>query len=96
MPAKKPLGKWRMPAKEDIEAPRAKRSSKQEPVATCAKNARREKKEEQLTRKIEETRAELKDDGHIALAPAMITLPEFEEERMALMAEEHDILVGTG
>ena len=58
-----------------------------------AKDARREKKEEQLTRKIEETRAELKDDGHIALAPAMITLPEFEEERMALMAEEHDILV---
>ena len=58
-----------------------------------AKDARREKKEEQLTRKIEETRAELKDDGHIALAPATITLPEFEEERMALMAEEHDILV---
>ena len=39
------------------------------------------------------TRAELKQDGHIELAPAMITLPEFEEERMALMAEEHDILV---
>ena len=58
-----------------------------------AKEARREKKDEQLTKKIEETRAELKDDGHIALAPAMITLPEFEEERMALMAEEHDILV---
>jgi hypothetical protein len=58
-----------------------------------AKEARREKKEEQLTKKIEETRAELKDDGHIQVAPAMITLPEFEEERMALMAEEHDILV---
>ena len=58
-----------------------------------AKEARREKKDEQLTKKIEETRAELKDDGHIALAPAMITLPEFEEERMALMAEEHDIMV---
>ena len=58
-----------------------------------AKEARREKKDEQLTKKIEETRAELRDDGHIALAPAMITLPEFEEERMALMAEEHDILV---
>ena len=58
-----------------------------------AKEARREKKDEQLTKKIEETRAELKDDGYIALAPAMITLPEFEEERMALMAEEHDILV---
>jgi len=58
-----------------------------------AKEARREKKDEQLTKKIEETRAELKDDGHISLAPAMITLPEFEEERMALMAEEHDILV---
>ena len=58
-----------------------------------AKEARRDKKDEQLTKKIEETRAELKDDGHISLAPAMITLPEFEEERMALMAEEHDILV---
>ena len=58
-----------------------------------AKEARREKKEEQLTKKIEVTRAELKDDGHIQVAPAMITLPEFEEERMALMAEEHDILV---
>ena len=58
-----------------------------------AKEARREKKDEKLTKKIEETRAELKDDGHIALAPAMITLPEFEEERMALMAEEHNILV---
>lgn len=58
-----------------------------------AKEARREKKDEQLTKKIEETRAELKEDGHIPLTPAMITLPEFEEERMALMAEEHDILV---
>ena len=58
-----------------------------------AKEARREKKDVQLTKKIEETRAELKEDGHIQLAPAMITLPEFEEDRMALMAEEHDILV---
>ena len=58
-----------------------------------AKESRKEKKEEKLTKKIEETRAELKQDGHIELAPAMITLPEFEEERMALMAEEHDILV---
>jgi hypothetical protein len=58
-----------------------------------AKESRKEKKEEKLTQKIEETRAELKQDGHIELAPAMITLPEFEEERMSLMAEEHDILV---
>ena len=58
-----------------------------------AVESRREKKEEKLTQKIEETRAELKDDGFIELTPAMITLPEFEEERMALMAEEHDILV---
>ena len=55
--------------------------------------AKREKKEEKLTQKIEDTKAELKDDGFIDLAPAMITLPEFEEERMALMGEEHDILV---
>ena len=58
-----------------------------------AKEARREKKDEQLTKKIEETKAELKEDGHIPLTPAMITLPEVEEERLALMAEEHDILV---
>ena len=58
-----------------------------------AKEARREKKDEKLTKKIEDTKAELKEDGHIPLTPAMITLPEFEEERMALMAEEHDILV---
>ena len=58
-----------------------------------AVDAKRERKEEKLTQKIEETRAELKEDGFIELAPAMITLPEFEEQRMALMAEEHEILV---
>jgi hypothetical protein len=58
-----------------------------------AVEAKREKKDEKLTQKIEETRAELKEDGHIPLVPAMVTLPEFEEERMAVMAEEHDILV---
>ena len=58
-----------------------------------AVEARKEKKHEKLTEKIEQTKSELKDDGHIALAPAMIILPEFEEERMAVMAEEHDILV---
>ena len=68
-------------------------AAKTSKAVSDAKEARREKKDEQLTEKIEETRAELKDDGHIPLAPAMITLPEFEEERMALMAEEHDILV---
>jgi F0F1-type ATP synthase assembly protein I len=58
-----------------------------------AVDAKRERKEEKLTQKIEDTRAELKEDGFIELAPAMITLPEFEEQRMALMAEEHEILV---
>lgn len=68
-------------------------AAKTSKAVSDAKEARREKKDEQLTKKIEETRAELKDDGHISLTPAMITLPEFEEERMALMAEEHNILV---
>ena len=68
-------------------------ASKTSQAVADAKDARREKKEEQLTKKIEETRAELKDDGHIELAPAMIMLPEFEDERLALMAEEHEILV---
>ena len=58
-----------------------------------AKEERREKKEEKLTKLIEDTKAELKEHGHLVEPPAMITLPEFEEERMALMAEEHDILV---
>ena len=58
-----------------------------------AVQARKDKKHEKLTQKIEDTKAELKDDGYITVAPAMITLPEFEEERMAVMADEHDILV---
>jgi hypothetical protein len=62
-------------------------------AVTNAVEAKKERKEEKLTEKIEQTKAELKDDGFIEVAPAMITLPEFEEERMALMAEEHDILV---
>ena len=62
-------------------------------AVTNAVEAKKERKEERLTEKIEQTKAELKDDGFIEVAPAMITLPEFEEERMALMAEEHDILV---
>jgi multisubunit Na+/H+ antiporter MnhE subunit len=67
--------------------------SKTNEAVTQRAEAKREKKEEKLTQKIEETKAELKDDGFIDIAPAMITLPEFEEERMALMGEEHDILV---
>jgi len=58
-----------------------------------AVESKREKKEERLTEKIEATQAELKEEGYIAPVPAMVTLPEFEEERMAVMAEEHDILV---
>ena len=58
-----------------------------------AKESRKERKEEKLNQKIEETRAELREEGYIGSTPEMITLPEFEEERMALMAEEHDILV---
>ena len=53
-------------------------------VVSNAVESRREKKEEKLTQKIEETRAELKDDGFIELTPTMIALPEFEEERMAV------------
>ena len=57
------------------------------------KEDRREKKDEKLSLLIEETKAELREHGHLSDPPVMITLPEFEEERMALMAEEHDILV---
>ena len=67
--------------------------SKTNEAVSSAVEAKRERKDEKLTQKIEDTRAELKEDGFIELAPAMITLPEFEEQRMALMAEEHEILV---
>ena len=68
-------------------------ANKTSEAVSDAVQARKDKKHEKLTQKIEDTKAELKDDGYIAVAPAMITLPEFEEERMAVMAEEHDILV---
>ena len=58
-----------------------------------AVEAKREQKDERLTQKIEATQAELKAEGIIDPVPAMVTLPEFEEERMALMEEEHNILV---
>lgn len=68
-------------------------ANKTSEAVSDAVQARKDKKHEKLTQKIEDTKAELKDDGYITVAPAMITLPEFEEERMAVMADEHDILV---
>jgi len=68
-------------------------ANKTSEAVSDAVQARKDKKHEKLTQKIEDTKAELKDDGFITVAPAMITLPEFEEERMAVMADEHDILV---
>jgi hypothetical protein len=62
-------------------------------VVSTAVESKKERKEEKLTQKIEETRAELKEEGPLHVVPTMITLPEFEEQRMAVMAEEHDILV---
>lgn len=62
-------------------------------AVSTAVESKKERKEEKLTQKIEETRAELKEEGPLHVVPTMITLPEFEEERMAVMAEEHDILV---
>lgn len=58
-----------------------------------AVEAKKERKEEKRAKKLEDTKAEIRDDGFIEIAPEMITLPEFEGERMAIMAEEHDVLV---
>ena len=44
-------------------------SGKTSQAVADAKESRKEKKEEKLTKMIEETRAELKEDGHIELAP---------------------------
>jgi hypothetical protein len=62
-------------------------------AVSSAIEAKKERSDEKLTKKIEETRAELKQVGTIETVPVMVTLPEFEEQRMAVMAEEHDVLV---
>ncbi len=58
-----------------------------------AVEAKKERKEEKQAQKLEDAKTELRDDGFIEIAPEMITLPEFEGERMAIMSEEHDVLV---
>lgn len=58
-----------------------------------AVEASKERKEEKQAQKLEDAKAEIRDDGFIEIAPEMITLPEFEGERMAIMSEEHDVLV---
>ena len=51
--------------------------SKTNEAVSNAVESRREKKEEKLTQKIDETRAELKDNlAFIDVAPTMITLPQ--------------------
>ena len=58
-----------------------------------AVEAKKERKEEKRAQKLEDAKAEIRDEGFIEIAPEMITLPEFEGERMAIMTEEHDVLV---
>jgi F0F1-type ATP synthase assembly protein I len=58
-----------------------------------AMEAKKERADGKLTKQIEETRAELKQNGPIETVPVMVTLPEFEQERMEVMAEEHAVLV---
>lgn len=58
-----------------------------------AVEAKKERKEQKQAQKLEDTKSELRDNGFINIAPEMITLPEFEGERMAIMSEEHDVLV---
>jgi len=58
-----------------------------------AVEAKKERKEQKQAQKLEDTKSELREDGFIEKTPEMITLPEFEGERMAIMSEEHDVLV---
>ena len=67
--------------------------SKTSEAVTQAVESKKERKEDKITQKLEDTKAELRDDGFISSTPEMITLPEFEGERMAIMSDEHDILV---
>ena len=53
----------------------------------------KEKRQKKLEEKIEKAKTELSEDGLLDDVPSMITLPEFEQERMEIAAEQNDTMI---
>ena len=53
----------------------------------------KEKRQKKRDEKIEKAKSELSEDGLLDDVPSMITLPEFEQERMEIAAEQNDTMI---
>lgn len=53
----------------------------------------KEKRQKKRDEKIEKAKSELRGDGLLDDVPSMITLPEFEQERMEIAAEQNDTMI---
>ena len=53
----------------------------------------KEKRQKKREEKIEKAKSELSEDGLLDDVPSMITLPEFEQERMEIAAEQNDTMI---
>ena len=53
----------------------------------------KEKRQKKHEEKIEKAKTELSEDGLLDDVPSMITLPEFEQERMEIAAEQNDTMI---
>ena len=53
----------------------------------------KEKRQKKREEKIERAKSELSEDGLLDDVPSMITLPEFEQERMEIASEQNDTMI---
>ena len=53
----------------------------------------KQKRDAKKQKKLEEARTELSTEGLLNDVPSMVTLPEFEQERMSIVSEQNDNLV---
>ena len=53
----------------------------------------KQKRDAKKQQKLEDARSELSSEGLLNDVPSMVTLPEFEEERMSIVSEQNDNLV---
>ncbi len=56
-------------------------------------NENKQKRDIKKQKKLEEARQELSSEGLLNDVPSMVTLPEFEQERMSLVSEQNDNLI---
>ena len=56
-------------------------------------NENKQKRDIKRQKKLEEARQELSSEGLLNDVPSMVTLPEFEQERMSLVSEQNDNLI---